>query len=348
MAYKRIVAVLLVAIAAAMAAAPAPAGQSADKMAVAADAFLASLDEDRRAACRHEFDDAERRNWQPVPFGEAGVRVDDLTNAQKSALRSLLESALSETGVATVDGVVLLERILVGLEAERGRVSPYHGEGRYFVTVYGDPKGDAPWGWRMEGHHLSVTFTSVSGKWTAHGPLFVGAQPARVRGGEHDGFRLLGTKDDVVRALFESLDEGQRARAELGDPLPGNVLLTPGRDAGFDEARGLAGADLSADQRRVLRAALLEWAAWLRDDLAEVEKARMLAGLDETRLVWIGGTGVDEPHYWRIVGPHFAIEYAAPERDPDHVHSLWRDVENDFGGDLLRRHLERHHSGAER
>lgn len=319
-----------------------------DPMAFAASAFLASLDEDQRAACTHGFDEAERRNWQPAPFGVAGVRLDALTETQTARARALLRSALSETGVATVDGVLVLEGILVAMEAANGRPSRLHGPGRYFFTVCGDPGGDAPWGWRVEGHHLSLTFTCKNGEWTAHGPLFVGSQPARVKGGEHDGMRLLGAKDAGVRDLLASLDGEQRAQAVVAGKLPGNVLLVPGEDEGFAEPRGLAGADLTAAQRAALTSILSDWADWLRADLAVAEKERMKAGLDETRLLWMGDTGVDDPHYWRIVGPHFAIEYAAPERDPDHVHALWRDTENDFGGALLRRHLEEHHSGEKR
>jgi hypothetical protein len=314
-----------------------------DPMAVAATALLMSFDDDQRTACVHAFEDAERRNWQPAPFGDAGVRLDAMTETQREKARGLLASALSESGLATVDGVMLLERILVALNAERGQVSRLLGEGRYFVTIYGDPVADAPWGWRIEGHHLSLTFTCKNGAWTAHGPLFVGSQPARVKGGEHDGMRLLGTKDDNVRAFLASLDEEQRSQAVLAGNLPGNILLLPGQDDGFPEPKGLAGADLTDTQREQLFRILSDWADWLRVDLAAAERKRMRAGLAQTRFVWMGSTGVDEPHYWRIVGPHFAIEYAAPERDPDHVHTIWRDTENDFGGDLLRRHLEEHH-----
>ena len=316
-----------------------------DPMAVAASDLLQSFDKQQRAACVFDFDHVERRHWQPVPMGTAGVRLDEMTKQQRGKVRTLLHSALSEAGVATVDGVLLLEKIHLSLMPDRGRGNRLLAVDRYFVTVYGDPRGSAPWGWRIEGHHLSMTFTCVSGQWTAHGPIFVGSQPARVKGGEHDGMRLLGKKDDNVRALLASLDDKQRAKAVAKDKLPGNILLLPGKDQGFPQPRGLAAADLTAAQRTALFAILVDWADWLRIDLAQAERKRMKAGLDETRLLWIGGIGVDEPHYWRIVGPHFALEYAAPQRDPDHVHALWRDTKNDFGGALLRRHLEQHHSG---
>ena len=321
------------------------ASQKSDPMAVAASALLESLDAQQRAACLYDFDHAERRHWQPVPFGDAGVRLDKMTKPQRAKVRALLQSALSQAGVATVDGVLTLEKILIALMAERGRRGRMLAVDRYFVTVYGDPRAAAPWGWRIEGHHLSMTFTCKNGKWTAHGPIFVGSQPARVKGGEHDGMRLLGRKDDNVRGFLASLDDKQRAKAVADDKLPGNILLVPGKDQGFAHPRGLAGADLTPSQRTALFRILADWADWLRIDLAQAEQKRMKAGLNDTRFLWLGGIGVDEPHYWRIVGPHFALEYAAPERDPDHVHALWRDTENDFGGDLLRRHLEQHHSG---
>jgi hypothetical protein len=320
--------------------------EASDPMAAAANAFLAALSAEQRAACVHDFDDAERRNWQPVPFGEAGVRLDAMTEAQRKHARGLLQSVLSADGLATVDGVLLLERILVELETAAGRPSRYHGAGRYFFTVYGDPGAPDPWAWRVEGHHLSMTFTCRNDAWTAHGPLFVGSQPARVKGGEHDGFRLLGPKDDNVRGFVARLSAPQRAKAVQTGALPGNILLVPGEDEGFETSVGVGGADLTAGQRAELLRIVSAWARWLRRDLAEAEIARMKAGLSETAVLWMGGTGVDEPHYWRITGPHFAIEYNAMERDPDHVHAVWRDVENDFGGALLRRHLEEHHSGS--
>ena len=316
-----------------------------DRMAVAASALLESFDEQQRAASVFDFDHAERRHWQPVPMGTAGVRLDEMTEPQRANVRTLLRSVLSEAGVATVDGVLLLEKIHLSLMPDRGRGNRLLAVDRYFVTVYGDPRTGDPWGWRIEGHHLSMTFTCKNSEWTAHGPIFVGSQPARVKGGEHDGMRLLGGKDDSVRSFLTSLDAKQRAKALADDKLPGNILLLPGKDQGFPQPRGLAGADLTRAQRAALFKILTDWADWLRVDLASAERKRMKAGLDETRLLWLGGIGVDAPHYWRIVGPHFAIEYAAPERDPDHVHALWRDTENDFGGALLRRHLEQHHSG---
>ena len=318
--------------------------QPTDPMARAASALLASLDDRGREAMTFDFDDAERRNWQAAPMGDAGVKLGDMTDTQREKVRDLLKSALSEEGLKTVDGVIVLEGILVAMEAERGRPSRFHGDERYFISIYGNPESSDPWGWRMEGHHLSITFTCVNDTWTAHGPIFVGSQPARVRGGEHDGFRLLGGKDDNVRAFLAGLNDEQRAAAVLGGRLPGNIILLPGRDDGFAEPAGVIGTDLSEAQRAELFTILKDWAKWLRVDLAEAEIKRMEQGLGQMRFAWMGDTGEDDPHYWRIVGPHFAIEYVAPERDPDHVHAIWRDLENDFGGDLLRKHLEEHHS----
>ncbi|MEQ8767867.1 MAG: DUF3500 domain-containing protein [Planctomycetota bacterium] len=316
-----------------------------DPMAKAAIAFLESLDEEQREKCTFAFDDTERRNWQAAPMGDAGVRFDTLSEEQQSEVRDLLKGALSAEGLKAVDGVRRLEGILVAMEKARGQVSRFHGPGRYFLTVCGAPASSAPWGWRIEGHHLSFTFTSVRGEWTAHGPLFVGSQPALVRGGEHDGFRLLGSQDDNVRALYLSLDAKQQELATDQGELPGNVLLLPGLDQGFDNPGGLVASEMTEKQRATLEKALFEWADWLRPDLAQAEKGRIRSGITKTRLLWRGEPGRDEPHYWRIVGPHFAIEYAAPERDPDHVHALWRDTKNDFGGDLLKRHLEKDHGG---
>lgn len=314
-----------------------------DPMAAQAIAFLDSLSDEQRAACTFEFADPERRHWQAAPMGDAGVRLDEMSEVQREAAHNLLKSALSAQGLSSVDDVMVLERILVKMAEARGQSGGLLAVDRYFITIYGDPKGDDVWGWRIEGHHLSMTFTCKNQAWTAHGPLFVGAQPARVVGGEHDGKRVLGSTDDHVRRLFLSLTDAQRTEAIVEGRLPRNVILLPGQDKGFEKPQGLAGSEMSADQRSALFVAITQWAKMLRVDLAEAEIERMKAGLDVTRVMWMGEVGVDEPHYWRITGPHFAIEYAAPQRDPDHVHALWRDTSNDFGGALLRRHLEEHH-----
>jgi len=330
--------VALVAIGAARLAEP------TDPMAKAASELLASLDEAQRSAITFDFDDAERRNWQATPMGDAGVRLGDMTETQREEVRGLLKSALSEEGLKTVAGVIVLEEVLVAMEETRGQGSRFHGPERYFISIYGNPESSEPWGWRMEGHHLSITFTCVNDEWTAHGPIFIGSQPARVRGGEHDGLRLLGQKDDNMRSFLAALSDEQRSKAVLAGRLPGNIILLPGRDHGFAEPMGLPGSEMTDAQRAELFTILKDWANWLRVDLAEAEIKRMESALAQTRFAWMGATGVDEPHYWRIVGRHFAIEYAAPERDPDHVHAIWRNLENDFGGDLLKKHLEEHHS----
>jgi hypothetical protein len=304
----------------------------------AAAAFLDSLDAEQRAKAAFAFGDDERRNWQMAPFGTAGVRYGELSEEQQGKAWDLLGKVLSERGVDKVKGVMRLEGILVAAEQERGRVSQMHGPQRYFFTVYGDPTNGAPWGVRVEGHHLSLNFTEVDGDLVTHAPGFIGSQPATVQSGEHAGFQLLG----VARALLESLDEGQRARAHVEREVPGNSLLGPGNDQGFAEAAGLASRAMTGAQRARLQALIDSYVSNMEPAIVARERDRLAVSTlgGDIHFLWIGSAQEDAGHYWHVNAPHFVIEYVAPVRDPQHVHSSWRDLTDDFGGAALKRRVE--------
>ncbi|MDA0948666.1 MAG: DUF3500 domain-containing protein [Planctomycetota bacterium] len=307
--------------------ASAPLLETRDPLAQAALEFRSSLSAEQRDAACFPWADPERQNWQPLPYGEAGVRYATLDALQRGALWDLLDEVLSDAGIDTLRGVMTAEGILVGIEAEQGRPSKWHGPERYFVTLYGDPSGAAPWGLRFEGHHLSLNVRHTNGGSTEVEPFFVGSQPARIRGGAHDGLRVTGAEDDAARRLWESLDEGQRAQATLTGDQPGNVVLLPGVTA-FDERGGIPASALTAEQQGLLLAVVGAWTGRL-EGAASGEAAD--PHLEGVTFGWMGSTDPDGAHYWRIGGSgfwsgerRFGIEYSAPRSDPAHVHALWR------------------------
>lgn len=338
---RPLAACLLVVVAGAATARFAPVSLS--DRAEAAGAFLAALDEGQRAEAAFAFTDDERRNWQMAPFGEAGVRYENLSQAQRDKAWALLATVLSEDGVEKVRGVMTLEGILVALETERGRRSALHGAERYFFSVYGDPTAGEPWGFRVEGHHLSLSFTEIDGELVTHAPGFFGSQPATVASGKHKGFQLLGEEDALARTLLESLTDEQRERGHLDGQVPGNSVLTPGNDAGFEAARGLPVSAMNKEQRAHLHAVIERYLANMQPAIAERERGRLAASIltGDIHFLWLGSTVADEGHYWHIHAPHFAIEYCAPVRDPQHVHSSWRDFEDDFGAASLKRRADK-------
>ena len=305
--------------------ATAPLLETRDDVAQAALALRAQLSAEQRAAACFTWADPERANWQPLPFGEAGVRYADLDALQRGALWDLLDTVLSEEGIATLRGVMTAEGVLVAIEAEQGRPSKWHGPERYFLTLYGDPAGSEPWGLRFEGHHLSLNVRHTNGGATEVEPFFVGSQPARIQGGAHDGLRVTGVEDDAARALFESLNEEQRAKATLSGKQPGNVVLLPGVDA-FDDRGGIQATELDAEQQELLLAVVGAWQQRLEGSSGDAEDPH----LKGVTFGWMGSTDPDGAHYWRIGGRgfwsdrSFGIEYSAPANDPAHVHTIWR------------------------
>ncbi len=306
----------------------------------AASAFLASLDDAKRSRATFPLDDARRKDWHYIPRERPGLPIGDLDEAQKKEMRSLLEAALSDEGLKKVDGVFLLEGVLRELES-----SPMRDPGHYMVSLFGKPASEEAWGWRLEGHHLSLNFL-LSGGRVAVTPFFLGANPDKIVGGVHAGLRVLAPEEDLARALAKSFDAAQRAEGIKTDEAPSDVILGPARAASFLEPPGISGAKLREDQRALLAKLAELYPGDLAASVASdaIDHVRKTPGA-ELHFLWIGGLEPGEPHYWRVQGKHFAIELDNVQGGASHVHTLWRDLDDDFGEDVLKRHYEEHHSG---
>lgn len=321
-------------------------GAAQERMAVAARALLATLDVEQTKRAALPIDSAQVRDWHFVPRERPGLPLSEMNAAQKNALHDLLHAALAAQGYLKVTGVVRLESILHEIESRPGAPATMRDPGRYAIVFFGTP-GSQPWAWRFEGHHVSIHFCSVDDA-TSSTPFFLGANPARVPSGSEAGWRLLALEEDLGRELYLSLSDAQRAVALLPGDVPG-VILGPGRDEGFEKPHGLAHGDMDVAQRALVERLLQEFVGDLAPELAEREWARIRAnGIERIRFAWCGGTQPGQPHYWRLHGPHFVVEYDNVQGGANHVHTLWRDLENDFGGDLLRRHREENHAGEKR
>ena len=333
------------AAAAAMAALPRPAfAQVTDAartaMAGAATSFLAALPTDGRRRAVFAFDHAERRNWGYVPRSREGLPFKDMPAAARTAAHELMKTSLSAVGYGKAVNVIRLEEVLRQLETFGALLRDPE---KYYVAVFGVP-GPAPWGWRLEGHHLSLNFTIVPGKPIAVTPAFMGANPAEVRSGALKGLRTLGREEDLGRALAQSLDPGQRRRMLLGDRSLGDIVSGPGRSEGLGSPVGLPLAEMTGDQRALAVRLVEEYARNMRSEMAEAELRRLHeAGLERVYFAWAGPLAVGQAHYYRLHGPTLLIEYDNTQNDANHIHSVWHDPQNDFGADLLRAHYERGH-----
>jgi hypothetical protein len=320
------------------AATPAPTSTGADAMAAAA-AFLETLDAAQRARVQFPFESAGRYDWHYVPRAREGLSLGEMSLPQRDALHALLRSALSREGYAKATGVVSLEGILGELTGAPG----FRDAGRYHVTVFGAPGGGAAWGWRFEGHHLSLNYTSVTDALVATTPAFLGANPARVPSGPRAGWRVLADEEDRARRLLLALDPEQRARTVLSPTAPRDIVTGADRKVRLARFEGLPAAAMTAPQRDSLFA-LVE--TYVRNQHERAAGAWMTeiraADPDSLFFAWAGGDAPGEGHYYRIHGPVLLIEYDNTQGGANHVHTVVRDPRGDFGEDLLRRHYEAH------
>jgi len=313
------------------------------ELTAAARAFLDSLDPAQRQRVTYPLADAERENWHYVPRDRNGLRLKDLTPGQRDRAIALLHAGLSERGRAQAEAIMSLEQVLFEIEGRSHRDA-----GLYTVTLFGEPSEQASWGWRVEGHHLSVNFTLVGGHAIATTPSFFGANPAEVRSGPRQGLRALGELEDLGRELVRALTPAQQQRAILPIKVPSDILTTNQRRIALSAPEGLAASAMNAAQRKVLEQIVRAYVFRHRPDVAQQELERITAaGWETVHFAWVGGLEPGVGHYYRVQGRTFLIEYDNTQNNANHVHAVWRDAERDFGRDLLREHYERDPHGAD-
>jgi hypothetical protein len=305
----------------------------------AAREFLAALPPGLRKAASFPANAPERLAWNYVPMERVGVSMLELDDPQSEKLGPLLASALSPEGLLNARGVIKHENILRRVETDRGIDATRRDPGRYFTTVFGTPSAAAPWGWRFEGHHLSINVTQLPGQPPIVAPLFVGANPAKVPTGPNAGFRLLAAEEDLGRELIRMLPDAERKVALIKDEAFGEILTRNDPKVAPLALEGLAAADMSEPERAQLRRVLNLYVARMAADAARDQWARIeRAGFDKLHFAWAGGVDEGQPHYYRIHGPTVLVEYDDTQNGANHIHTVFRDLERDLGGDVLGAH----------
>jgi hypothetical protein len=313
----------------------------AQAMAQVAQAWLGSLAPQDVARARLAWTDAGRNAWHYVPRSRPGVALREMTSAQAAAAWDLIATLLSARGLEQARGQLLLERAL----GELTRNERFRDPGNYALVLFGDPAGRAPWCWRFEGHHLSLTTVVAPGHGLAVTPVFFGANPAKIPARHaHAGFRLLGAEEDQAFALIRSLDAGARAKAVIAERSLGDIVAGPGRELSLARFEGIAVSQLSEPQRDGVLRILELYAGTLREEIARPALARLRqAGLERLHFAWAGSPERGRPHYFRVHGPTVLVEYDNTQNGANHVHSLWIDPDSVFGRDLLRAHYQGAH-----
>ena len=305
----------------------------AAKMRAAAESFLAAVDATARAKVVLPFGHEKRTDWHYTPRSRPGLSFADLDAAQREAVHRLLRTALSAAGHRKVVNIVELELVLREIET----FGMFRDPEKYFVVFFGAPHPTAPWGWRFEGHHLSLSFT-VKGDAIATTPSFFGANPAEVRRGAKPGLRALAEEEDEGRKLLAMLDPHQRAAAVIDTRTYGDIVTRAADRVSPLEGKGIEARALNDAQKAQLRKLVEVYAASFEAPLRDARLARAAEGFDAIRFAWAGATARGRPHYYRVQGPKFLIEYDASQDDGNHIHTVWRDFAGDFGRDLLREH----------
>ncbi len=322
--------------------------RSASAMATAANQFLAGLSAEQRAQASFPFEGEERLRWHFIPnemFPRKGIMFKDMTEAQRRLAHDLLKTGLSQRGYMTVTGIMDLEVILRAMENPSTGLGAGGRLGRdkdaYLFSVFGAPSAAGAWGWRVEGHHVSLRFTIVKGAAIASSPAFLGTNPAEVRDGAQKGLRLLAAREDAARALVDSLDASQRSTAIINTVAPTDIVTMNKNDITPLDPAGIAAGALAAKQRDLLMQLIEAYSSAMETDIA-ADRAKKIqqAGADKITFAWAGETERGKKHYYRVQGPTFLIEFDNTQNDGNHVHSVWRDFNGDFGRDLLREHLK--------
>lgn len=312
-------------------------------METAAREFIASLDAPLRQQACFPWEDGERYNWHFVPKQRKGLPLKDMTAAQREKAYLLLKACMSGSGYQKARAIVANEEILRALEG-RGPEDSYRDPGKYYFTVFGEPAAGKPWGWRMEGHHLSLNFSAVDSSLVAGTPAFMGANPAIVPDGPAKGRQVLKEESALGFQLLHSLNKAQLQQALVMDKAPADIITGNARKAWLPEPPGLPFPQLNPEQQLLLKRLLAVYVDRYTGLLADILwKEITAAGLDNLHFAWAGAQQWGGGHYYRIQGPTFIIEYDNTQNNANHVHTTFRDLKNDFGEDMLKQHYEQAH-----
>jgi len=303
-------------------------------------AFLRTLTPEQRRLAVFGIDSHERLDWHYIPRERPGLPLKAMDDRQRDAAHALLRAVLSEVGYRKATDIMRLETVLRAIEKVR-RFD--RDPDNYAWIVFGDPDAGAPWGFRVEGHHLSLNFT-CAGSADSVTPAFMGANPARVPSGPLEGHRVLGAQEDLARELVRGLPAADRDRVIIAERSLGDIVSGPDRADALRRPEGLPIDEMAPPQRALAERLIEEFVGNLRTELAEAQRARIReAGLGAIHFAWAGPIEPGHAHYFRLHGPLLLIEHDNTQNDANHVHSVWRDPTRDFALDVLGEHYRSGH-----
>ena len=323
-----------------------PGGQ----MQVFAESFLSTLDESQTQVASLPYESAKRIQWHFIPKKERkGLVLSEMNDAQRTAALRLLRSALSEAGYDKVNRIMMLENVLAVLEGDQGNWA--RDPNKYYITVFGKPSSETPWGLSFEGHHLSLNFVCRDGKMVDSTPQFLATNPAQIMNEvvAAEGFklppgtRLLGKGTRVLRdeeefgfELVRSLSEEQLKTALIAEEAPPEIRFAGESQPSVAGPEGIPYSDLNAQQQQTLENLVEVYLRVVAPSVAD-QRRKLIEknGWKNVHFAWAGATKAGIGHYYRVRGKDFLIEFVNTQPDAvgnpaNHVHAVFRDLSGDF------------------
>jgi hypothetical protein len=321
-------------------------GARSQQAVTAANQFIATLTDDQKTETIFPFDGEERYNYHFIPRERKGITFNEMNDVQKELAIKLMKTCMSEQAFQKTQDIMQLDLVLKELE-KRKPDDHFRDPGNYHISIFGIPAAKTIWGWRFEGHHVSFNFSMDKERIVSGTPAFLGSNPALVLDGPQKGKQVLKDESNMGFDLLHSLTEKQLQVAITDTAAPADIITYNKRSAAIEAKPGIGYAELTPPQQQLMLQLINLYIhrftkLFAEDMLKDIQKA----GLQNLHFAWLGRTmpGVGSPHYYRVQGPTFLIEYDNTQNNANHVHSVVRDLKNDFGGDELLEHYKTAHS----
>lgn len=303
------------------------------------------------------FSDTARTQWNNLPVGlraRVGVSIGNMTDDQRKQLHRILSVSLSSQGYLKATSILHLDDLLnryfdslyykkdiddATYKMIRGLLWSHKN---YYFAFFGQPT-DSIWGYKLEGHHLSINFSFVKDKLSVT-PFFIGTDPAEYPNSVYAGWRVLGQEEDLGIKLVTMLSASQQQKATMSKEVPGDIITAAESGRRLVDNWGLLSGEMTKEQQAILLYIVREFVFNMEYDKAVIEYDKILkAGVNKIYFGWIGAYDETKPHYYVLNGPGFLIEFdnnGGPRNGANHIHAIWREKGNEYGEDVLKKHYQ--------
>ena len=308
----------------------------ANDLAHTAEELIASSEKQKDAPLTYPFEDPSRENWHFFPnwSGRTGVPLYRLSAEQRLLVKKMVELLLSEDGFLEYENLRLIHGIRKDLNASDNLMH------RYSISIFGKPSEKSTWGWRLEGHHLSLNCTLVNGQSFSVTPSFWGASPVRVSNGKYAGLELFEQEHKLSLKLIKSLSDSQKQQAEVDSGNGPEAVSRVSRED-YKNLPGIPFLELSEGQQNWLEQIVLLFAEKYRPAIVEqINNHKKIFDPSTLRFSYaFSSRGYIS--YFCIITSEYLIEF--DNQGGNHIHSVWRDFDGDFGRSLVTDHLRKDH-----